>query len=319
MVYIGMSGGDSGNSDFVSAVNATLGNLVWHWNVIPVPGAKGYNTWGNHDAYLSAGGAIWDSVSIDPRLNQLYVGTGNPVPWNTRPPGKDLWGDSVVALNASTGKFIWGYQTVHHDIWDDDIPATPVLFTGKFRPYKIIKPGTFVEDEAKGFYGGHVVGAKFKYTGPAVRHDAVAEASKMGFMFILDRKTGKPLIPTPEMKTNQTDAAGLYLNKTQPVPVGGQHGLDVCPPVSMDRYRAGREAVQEGVHLHTDQHGPVRHDSARRGRVDGDGLRFEQPEHLHVLDRQQGLGIRGHDAGAASDGGHPGPWLYGHPLDPRHA
>ena len=231
MVIVGMSGGDSGNADFIEALDAYSGDQLWRWNVIPAPGQPGFKSWHSNTLYHYGGGAIWDSVSIDPKLNQLYVGTGNPVPWNSRPPGQDLWGDSVVALNASTGKFIWGYQTVHHDIWDDDIPATPVLFTGKFRPYKIIKPGTFVEDEAKGFYGGHVVGAKFKYTGPAVRHDAVAEASKMGFMFILDRKTGKPLIPTPEMKiSDETKAAdaGLNLSPTQPIPAVGKPFTATC-------------------------------------------------------------------------------------------
>ena len=171
MVYIGMSGGDSGNSDFVSAVNATLGNLVWHWNVIPVPGAKGYNTWGNHDAYLSAGGAIWDAVSIDPANNLVFVGTGNPVPWDTRPPGTELYTDSEVALNASTGQVVWTYQTVHHDIWDDDIPSTSIIFDGAFRPYKITSPGSYVENEAQAttLGGMEKVGLKYQYRVPPRR------------------------------------------------------------------------------------------------------------------------------------------------------
>jgi glucose dehydrogenase len=223
MVIEGMSGGDSGNSDFIVAIDAASGAVLWRWNVIPGPGQPGYKTWGDPQGYHYGGGAIWDAVSIDPKLDLVYVGTGNQVPWNTRPPGKELWADSIVALNAHTGQFAWGYQTVHHDVWDDDIPATPVLFQAKFRPFKIIKPGTWIEDESMGFYGGFSKGVKVKYTGPPVMRDALAEPSKMGFMFILDRKTGKPLIPTPEEKISDetaTASAGLNLWPTQPFPVG---------------------------------------------------------------------------------------------------
>ena len=97
-VYIGMSGGDSGNSDYMDAVDATSGTLAWQWNVIPRPGEPGYNTWGNKSAFHYGGGAIWNSVSIDPKLDLIYFGTGNQVPWNTRPPGKELWSDAIVAL-----------------------------------------------------------------------------------------------------------------------------------------------------------------------------------------------------------------------------
>ena len=130
--------------------------------------------------------------------------------------------------HAKTGTLAWGYQTVHHDVWDDDIPATPILFQGKYRPYKILKSGTWVDNPAQGFYDPDATGVKFKYTGKAVMHDALAEASKMGFMFILDRKTGKPLIPTPEMKTDQTGAAGLNLWKTQPIPAVGKYFTSQC-------------------------------------------------------------------------------------------
>jgi glucose dehydrogenase len=228
MVIVGMSGGDSGNSDFMTAVDANNGQVIWHWNVIPGPGQPGYNTWGNKSAYHVAGGAIWDAVSIDPKLDLVYFGTGNQVPWNTRPPGKELWADSIIALHAHTGQLAWGYQTVHHDVWDDDIPTSPILFSGKYRPYKIIKSGKWVDNPAQGFYGSHSVGVKFKYTGPAAMHEALALPSKQGFMFILDRRTGQPLIPTPEMKTDQTGGAGLNLWPTQPIPAIGKYFTSAC-------------------------------------------------------------------------------------------
>jgi quinohemoprotein ethanol dehydrogenase len=228
VVYVGMSGGDSGNSDFMVAVDATSGAVLWRWNVIPSPGQPGYKTWGGSQEYHFGGGAIWDAVSIDPKLGLLYFGTGNPVPWNTRPKGKELYTDAIVALHVDTGKLAWAYQTVHHDVWDDDIPSTPILYDAKYRPYKILKAGTWVDNPAQGFYGSHAVGVKFKYTGPAVMEPAVALASKMGFMYILNRKTGKPLIPTPEMKVDQTGAAGLDLSPTQPIPAVGKYFTSAC-------------------------------------------------------------------------------------------
>jgi len=246
MVIIGMSGGDSGNSDFMTALDAASGQELWRWNVVPAPGQKGFKSWGSPSAYHYGGGAIWDAVSVDPKLDMVYFGTGNPVPWNSRPPGNDLFGDSIVALHAHTGKMAWYYQTVHHDVWDDDIPATPVLFQAKYRPYKIIKPGKWVQVPSKGFYGGYLVGTKVKYTGPAKMHDALAVASKMGFMFVLDRRTGKPLIPTPEVPVDQTGAAGLNLSKTQPIPVGKPFTSQCVLPTQWNVTGPDNKPVQHG-------------------------------------------------------------------------
>lgn len=245
-VIIGMSGGDSGNSDYVSAVDAASGTLLWHWNVIPSPGQPGYNTWGSKTAYHYGGGAMWDSVSVDPTLNSVYIGTGNQVPWNTRPPGDELYADSLVSLDAQTGTMNWAYQTVHHDVWDDDIPASPILFQGKYRPYKILTNGTWVDNPALGYNGSKAVGVKVKYTGKAVSEPALAEASKMGFLFVLNRKTGKPLIPTPEMKVDQTGAAGLNLSKTQPIPVGQYFTAQCVLPTQWTAAGPDGNPVQHG-------------------------------------------------------------------------
>src|SRR5437764_1540662 len=130
-VIIGMSGGDSGNRDFVAAYDATYGTLDWIWYVIPAPGQPGYNTWGNKDSFNWGGGAIFDTPIVDPATGTVFVGTGNPEPWNNRPAGKEFYVDSIVALNSNTGGLKWAYQTVHRDSRDDDIPAPGVLGRGQ--------------------------------------------------------------------------------------------------------------------------------------------------------------------------------------------
>jgi PQQ-dependent dehydrogenase (methanol/ethanol family) len=213
LVFEGMSGGDSANSDYIDALDAATGRLVWHFNVIPGPGQPGYKTWGDKNNYHAGGGAVWDAVSIDPKLGLVYAGTGNPIPWNFTKAGKQLYTESIVALHVHTGKVAWAYQTVHHDIWDDDNMNSPILFNAKYRPYKILSAGTLEH--------GNPEGVKFKYTGPAVMQPAVSLATKMGYLFILNRKTGVPLVPTPEMKADLTGAQGLNLWPTQPTPIGG--------------------------------------------------------------------------------------------------
>ena len=215
MVIVGESGGDQANSDYINALDADTGQILWHFNVVPTPGTPGYNTWANPNNYHAGGGAVWETqMSVDPKLGLLYAGTGNPIPWNYTGPGKELYTESVVALNVHTGQLKWYYQTVHHDIWDDDMMNGPILFNGKFRPYKILKAGKLVND-------GIPKGSKVKYTGPAVEQPALSIATKMGYLFILNRKTGQPLIPTPEMKLTKTIAA-LHESPTEPMPSGQQ-------------------------------------------------------------------------------------------------
>lgn len=220
MVIVGMSGGDRGTSDYMSAVDASSGRLLWRWNAIPRPGQTGYRTWGDRRAFLHGGGAIWNSVSIDPTLDLVYFGTGNPVPWNTRPRGRELWTDSVVALHAHTGRLAWGFQTVHHDVWDDDVPASPVLFDAPYRRYRIAGSGRWVDEPANGFHGSHAAGVRATYSGAAVTRPAIAQTTKTGFLYVLDRRTGRPLLPTPELRVDQHGGTGLNLSPTQPIPLG---------------------------------------------------------------------------------------------------
>src|SRR5207249_4677482 len=116
MLILGLAGGDLGARGAVIALDAKSGKRLWRWYVSPGPGQSGHETWSGVEWKHS--GSVWVYPSADPQLGLVYVVTGNPVPWNGRGPGANKWTDSIVALHVETGKFAWGFQTVHHDIWD---------------------------------------------------------------------------------------------------------------------------------------------------------------------------------------------------------
>lgn len=189
MLIAAATGGDNGGRSFALAVDAKTGAELWRWYVAPGPGDIGFGSWTGNE-WQTGGGAIWIYPSIDVQTGLLYLVTGNPVPWVSRGPGNDYWTDSVVALHVNTGQLAWGYQTVHHDIWDYDVTNPPVLFN---LPYN------------------------------GVMTPAIGVASKTGWVYILNRITGKPILGIPEKKVPQLKgAAAAYQNvsKTQPYPVG---------------------------------------------------------------------------------------------------
>jgi quinohemoprotein ethanol dehydrogenase len=186
LVYMSISGGDGGIRGRLTAHDAKTGKEVWRWWAIPGPGEPGHETW-EGDSWKTGGGAMWVQPALDPDLGLIYVNTGNPWPdYNgSARAGNNLFTDCVVALEAMTGKYRWHYQTVHHDLWDFDLPTPIILF-----------------DQ---IYGGQ-------------RRQALAAHSKQGWVYTLDRATGKPLIdivekPVPQDPRQKTAA-------TQPVPVG---------------------------------------------------------------------------------------------------
>jgi PQQ-dependent dehydrogenase (methanol/ethanol family) len=190
MVIEGMSGGDGGARSFAVALDAKTGMELWRWYVAAGPGEVGSGTWTGNE--WQHGGAIWIYPSIDPDLGLLYLVTGNPVPWNGRGPGDNLWTDSIVALHLQNGQFAWGFQTVHHDIWDYDVTQAPIIFDATING--------------------------------ALKH-GVAVPSKTGWVYILDRATGQPLLGIPEKKVPQfksgsPQATYANLSPTQPYPVG---------------------------------------------------------------------------------------------------
>jgi PQQ-dependent dehydrogenase (methanol/ethanol family) len=189
MVIEGATGGDWGGRSFALALDAKTGAELWRWYVAPTPGSLGSGSWGINE-WQRGGGAIWIYPSIDITTGLLYLVTGNPIPWNGRGPGSNLWSDSIVALHVQSGQFAWGFQTVHHDIWDYDVTNPPVLFDLN--------------------YGNGVT-------------PAMGVASKTGWVYILNRVTGKSILGVAEKKVPQLKgAAAKYANlsKTQPYPVG---------------------------------------------------------------------------------------------------
>jgi alcohol dehydrogenase (cytochrome c) len=193
MVIVGDGAGDNGGPDpNLTAYSAASGARIWSFNPIPQQGQPGYSTWSDKDGNGSTafgGGAFWQSPIINTKLGLLFIGTGNPEPWNSRGAGEDLYTCSIVALDLHTGQMKWYFQQVHHDMWDSDLPNNGVLFTGTFT-----------------------------VNGKKVTRPAVSYVNKVGMTFVLDQETGKPLIPVKETPVPQDHTAGVNTWPTQPVP-----------------------------------------------------------------------------------------------------
>jgi alcohol dehydrogenase (cytochrome c) len=189
LVILGTTGGDWGGACIEVALNAKTGKVVWHYSSIPSnPKAYGWNTWPS-DRYYYGGGAVWDMPSINPKLDLVYFGVGNPNPFNglINAPGAEYGTEGVYALHALTGKFAWFYQEVHHDIWDYDGMQTPLFETVN--------------------RGGK-------------RVDVVDHINKDAYNYILDAATGRPVVGVKETPVPQNPLAHTY--PTQPIPVGDE-------------------------------------------------------------------------------------------------
>jgi quinoprotein glucose dehydrogenase len=176
----------SGPGD-IRAYDVRTGRIVWTFHTIPHPGEVGYETWPK-DAWKSVGGANdWSGMALDEKRAIVYIPTASPKYnfYGANRPGANLFGDCLLALNARTGKLIWYYQMVHHDIWDYDNGTTPMLATVR--------------------HNGKMV-------------DVVAQAGKVGFVWVFDRETGKPLWPIEERAVPKSDMPGEETWPTQPFP-----------------------------------------------------------------------------------------------------
>ena len=188
--YVSMPG-------YCKAYDIITGKLVWIFHTVPQPGEYGYETWPK-DAYKYVGGAnTWGEISVDEKRGIAYFPLGSPTfdYYGGDRIGSNLFGNCLVALDARTGKRIWHYQTVHHDLWDYDLAAAPQLIT--------------VDHDGK-------------------QVDAVALASKNGFLYVFDRVTGEPLWPIEERRVMQTDVPGEQTWPTQPFPT-------VVPPFNRQK------------------------------------------------------------------------------------
>lgn len=173
---------------YIRAYNCKTGKLEWTFHTIPLPGEPGYESWPK-DAYKYAGGVNdWAGMSLDTKRGIVFLALGSPSYdfYGADRKGDNLYGNSVVALNAATGKYIWHYQLVHHDLWDYDLPAPPNLVTVK-------RDGRDI--------------------------DAVAQVTKHGFVFVFNRETGEPLFPIEERKVPASNIPGEYASPTQPFPL----------------------------------------------------------------------------------------------------
>ena len=171
----------------IRAYDVRSGKLRWSFHTIPHPGEFGYESWPK-DAWQYIGGANnWSGMSLDEARGIVYVPTGSASFdfYGANRLGDDLFANCLLALKAETGERIWHYQTVHHDIWDRDLPAPPVLVTVK--------------------QGGK-------------RVDAVAQTTKSGFVYLFDREKGTPLFPIESRAYPASEADGEVAAKEQPLP-----------------------------------------------------------------------------------------------------
>jgi glucose dehydrogenase len=177
-----------GPSGAVRAFDVQTGKLVWRFDTVPRPGQTGHDTWRGDDWKDRSGANAWGLLSVDRKNEMVFVPIGSPSYdfYGADRKGKDLFGDSIVALNAATGKLVWYYQTVHHDLWDYDPSAQPVLLS-------VHRNGREIP--------------------------AVAEVTKTGFVFVFDRLTGKPLFPIEERPVPHSELSGEASWPTQPYPV----------------------------------------------------------------------------------------------------
>ncbi len=189
LVIVGSAPGESyfSPAGYVRAYNIITGKLEWTFHTIPHPGEFGYETWPK-DAYKYVGGVnVWSEMSVDTKRGIVYLPVGSPTYdyYGADRKGANLFGNSLVALNARTGKRLWHYQIVHHDLWDYDLSPAPQLLT--------------VHREGKNI-------------------DAVAVATKNGFVFVFDRVTGEPLFPIEEKPFPASEMPGEESWPTQPIP-----------------------------------------------------------------------------------------------------
>lgn len=171
----------------IRAFDVHTGAVRWVFHTIPHPGEPGYETWPK-DAWKTAGAANnWPGMTLDAARGIIYVPTGSAVMdfYGGDRVGDDLYADSLLALDANTGKRLWHFQAVHHDIWDRDFPAPPALIT--------------LQRDGKSI-------------------DALAQTSKQGYVYVFDRVTGKPLFPVTEKPYPPSAIPGEIASKTQPLP-----------------------------------------------------------------------------------------------------
>ncbi len=194
VVVTGLSIGDNLRTEAplgtAHAFNARTGEPVWAFNPVPRdPADPARATWANGSADIVGHANVWSSIAVDEERGLVFLPTSSPSPdyFGGHRAGDNRYANSVVALNGETGKVVWDFQIVHHDVWDYDLPSQPGL-------YEVRRDGKV--------------------------HDVVAQVTKMGLVFVLDRETGAPFLPIDERPVPQEGAVPEeVLSPTQPFPV----------------------------------------------------------------------------------------------------
>ena len=171
----------------IRAYDVHTGALRWAFHTIPHPGEQGYETWPAQAWKYTGAANNWAGMVVDEQRGIVYVPTGSAASdfYGADRAGNDLYANTLLALDANTGKRLWHFQGVHHDLWDRDFPSPPALVT-------------------------------VKHDGQAV--DAVAQTTKHGVLYLFDRVTGKPLFPVEERSFPASDTPGEWTSPTQPMP-----------------------------------------------------------------------------------------------------
>lgn len=266
IVIVGSAIGDNRRVEsehgVVRAYAARDGELLWSWDPIPrTSDSPAWEEWEPEQARKTGGANAWAPFSADPERGLVFVPTGSPSPdyYGGERLGSNLYANSVVALRARTGEVAWHFQTVHHDLWDYDVSAQPVLIT-------VTKDGEDIP--------------------------AVAQATKMGHLFFLHRETGEPIFPVEERPVPQSDVPGEVTSPTQPFPVVTPplvpHGLtevDAWGLTFADRWSAKRKIRRyrsEGIFTPPSLQGSIQYPGIAGGTNWG-SLAFDPDRELVVL------------------------------------
>jgi quinoprotein glucose dehydrogenase len=215
----------------IRAYDVHTGRLRWIFHTIPYPGEEGYSSWVDSAAYRHIGGANdWSGFSLDEERGIVFasIGSASFDFYGGRRLGNDLFADCIVALDAATGRRIWHFQTVHHDVWDRDPPTPPVLVTIK-------KDGRTIP--------------------------AVAQVTKSGLVFILDRATGQPVYPVEERPVpDSSELTGERLSPTQPyptvIPTFARHMLPIADLNRLVPDSSYQDIRKRLAGLHTEWYAP---------------------------------------------------------------
>jgi quinoprotein glucose dehydrogenase len=197
LVFLGASVGELpvGPPGDSRAYDAITGNLIWDFHSVPEPGEVGHDSWLDQGWKGRSGTNVWGwYMTVDPKTNTLFMPIGGPSPnyYGGDRPGNNLFGNSIVAVDGDTGKLKWYFQTIHHDLWDQDLPPGPALVDIKQKGKEI---------------------------------PALVAIGKTGLMFILNRDTGKPVFGVEERPVPKGDVPGEWYSPTQPFPLKPPHEL----------------------------------------------------------------------------------------------